>query len=382
MIICLTVNLFGLACNFTGLQIVGRASFVLSILIICPFIVFIGFASKFLTPDRVFADYPADLGSPNFAILLSVVVWQFSGFDTVSALSGETANPRRSFPIAMLITVLIVTVVYLLPGIAAVSVQPDITQFQSGTFSSVSKLLPYCESGWLSVWISIAGVCSALSLLNVALSCTGRETYASALVGAFPFGSALGRLDTFRGGDPLPLRGIVLMSILTVPFSLFDFALLISWNGPLTVLAQCMQIATFVAIRRGSIAGPKKQEMQDALIPEQTIDQGMLPERADEVIVIEENVAEREELLGEEELENKFTIPGGWFGAGLVCFALAGISLTLLVFSGWGALGGACMLVAGMYCLKGMELLWDRIAGCWRVRDDPVQIEQVPVLVA
>jgi amino acid transporter len=332
--ICLVANAYALVCNITGLDVVGWASLILSVVILSPFVLFVIFAAKFMSPSRVFAGFPSDLGSPDFGQLLSVIVWQFSGFDTVAAVSAETANPRRTFPIAMLLTVLIVTLVYLLPSIAAVSVEPDISQFESGFFSTVVNSLPYCASGWLSIWISVAGAFSSLSLLNVALSCTGREVYASARIGAFPLANFLGKLDSNCKNDALPIRGVVFMSLLTVPFTFFGFSWLVAWTGVLTIAAQLVQCAVFCALRVPS----HMAKMARRLGPEDS------SANIDFVLVSEEN------------LEKKFVIPGGWPVAIVTCVAISAVSIALLVFSGWVATLGAVALVVGMFVIKGIEV--------------------------
>jgi hypothetical protein len=57
-----------------------------------PFLIFAGFAAKFMTPSRAFAPYPGEEG-PDYGLLISTMVWQFSGFDSVAAFSNEANNP-------------------------------------------------------------------------------------------------------------------------------------------------------------------------------------------------------------------------------------------------------------------------------------------------
>lgn len=140
-----------------------------------------------MTTSKVFAEKPPKYGPIDWSLLLSTLIWQYSGFDTVAALSEETKDPKRTFPIALSITIVLVTLVYLLPTISGVSVETDLNRWASCAFSEISKKLPHCQNGWLAYWISVAGLLSAISLLNIAISCTSRETYAAALIGSLPF---------------------------------------------------------------------------------------------------------------------------------------------------------------------------------------------------
>ncbi|OHT00367.1 putative polyamine transporter [Tritrichomonas foetus] len=249
LLVVILSNLYAVVCNLFGVETVGIASVIISIIILTPFLLFFIFGVEFMTPDRVFALYPAELGSPNLSLLLSTIIWQFSGFDTVAALSEETQNPQRTFPLAMLITVLLVTLSYLLPTVSGVAIEPDLTKWSSGAFSGISRKLPHCGNGWLSFWISLAGVFSSLSLLNVALSCTGRELYACGVINAFPFSKYFAKLQPNFKKEQAPIISIVFMSVLTIPFSLFDFSMLVEWTGLLTVIAQVIQIAVYIVSR-------------------------------------------------------------------------------------------------------------------------------------
>lgn len=338
-IVVLLSNAFSVICNLAGIEAVGWSSVALAIIILAPFVLFFSFSVKFMTPDLVFARYPPELGSPDLANLLSTVIWQFSGFDTVAALSEETANPRRTFPLAMLLTVILVTIVYLLPTIAGVCAEPDLTQWMSGSFSSVARKLPYCSNGWLSFWISLAGAFSSLSLLNVALTCTGRELYAGGKIGAFPFSSFVGKMQKNFKKEPLPVRGILIMSFLTIPLSFLNFDQLIEWTGLLTVIAQFIQIAIFIACRIPSCMENYRKT---------------LAKSNDDNIVSLYGDSESEQSIPN--LEDKFIICGGWPGAICNVVPLVAVSVFMCVCSGWISLLVCVALVAIMFGLKGIEM--------------------------
>ena len=242
-------NAIILAINISGLKTVGAVSFVLSIIIIVPFILFFCFGTPQMTPSKVFADKPKKYGSVQWPLLISILIWQYSGFDTVTALSEETKDPKRTYPIAFSITILITILVYILPTVSGISIETDLERWKSGDFSEISKKLPYCSNGWLGYWINVAGIFSALSMLNIAISCTGRETFAGALLDAFPFSNYLSRLSNNMKHEPLPIISLVFMSVITIPFTLFDFSMLVEWSGLLTVIQQLIQVASFIALR-------------------------------------------------------------------------------------------------------------------------------------
>jgi amino acid transporter len=337
---------FAITCNVFGLEAVGWASFALGFLILSPFVLFVAFAARLMTPSRVFAPFPAEAGEPDLALLISTVIWQFSGFDTVAAVSAEVANPRRTFPLAMFMTVILVTIVYLLPTVAGFSVEPDVNAWESGAFASAARKLPYCSSGWLTFWLSLSGSAASLSLLNVALSCTGRELYAGAAFDAFPFSKLIAVVQPNCRGDPMPIRGILVMAALTLPFALMGFGWLVEWSGYLGVIAQVIQGIIFLLLRCECYARRFTKSP---------------PKRIDDTssgtayaVAVEQ--PEPEIVIAQALDDDKFVIGGGWPVAILVVTALFVSAGILCVVSGWQSLVVSVALVIGMFALKGIEL--------------------------
>ena len=96
--------------------------------------------------------------------------------------------------------------------------EPDLTKWSTGSFSYNSQKLPHCGNGWLGIWISISGAFSSLSAFDVILSCTGRELYACAQLNTVPFSDFLSKMTLNSRNNYLPMRGIITMSFLTIPF--------------------------------------------------------------------------------------------------------------------------------------------------------------------
>ena len=355
-IVILLANAFVVIINVAGLQTVGVVSFILFLILIMPFFFFFCFGASEIDGSRVFADKAPEYGEADWSLMLSTLIWQYCGFDTIAALAEETKNPKRTFPIALCITVLLVTLVYLLPTVVGVSVEPDLTLWETDAFSDVAWELPYCGSGWLSYWISVAGVISGLQLLNIAISCTGRETYAGAILDAFPFAYYLGKLHKNMKGEPLPIISLVLMSVLTIPFAYFDFTFLVEWSGFLTVLQQLIQVASYIACKFPRCI--RKMKRERALIYARverielsSIDAATQLSKADQESLEDDNRIEEEE-----DLSNKFVVPWGWWGVALTCIPICAISIFLIYTEGWQSIVISVACVIALFILKGIEI--------------------------
>jgi basic amino acid/polyamine antiporter, APA family len=106
---------------FTGLKLLGI------LMLIC---LGLFFASGVLNPLpevanqlKDFTKAPVSLSSA-FALALIGVLWSYGGWQHASYLAGETANPQKTVPRAMIIGASVVTVVYILVNIAYLRLLP------------------------------------------------------------------------------------------------------------------------------------------------------------------------------------------------------------------------------------------------------------------
>jgi hypothetical protein len=121
--------------------------------------------------------------------------------------------------------------------------------------------------------------------------------------------------------------------MLTLPFSLFDFSLLVEWSSLLMVLGQFIQIAIFIVCRLECLRSrwaPKREESSS--MPSYTV---MAPVKD-----------------GELEAEEKFIIGGGWAGVWIVVVPLFLVSALMCVLQGWESLVISALLVLAMYVLR------------------------------
>jgi amino acid transporter len=287
------------------------------------------------------------------------MIWQYTGFDDVSALAEEVNNPKRTFPIALLLAILVMTAVYLLPTIAGVAAVPDLTRWESGSFSAVAYDLPYCENGWLSFWISLAGGASALSLLNAALSCNARELCASATMEGYPFWDWLSKMDANFKGDACPIRAMMVWAVLTLPFSLFDFTLLVEMSSLLVVFGQFIQIVIFIFPRFECLRGRSAKNAEASSMAPYTampIEEDKKEEKEkDTAPGGEEDKEDGDEGGKEVEVREKFVVGGGWYGVVLVTVPVFVVSILMAVVEGWLSLVLCIAMVAGMYLLSAID---------------------------
>ncbi len=110
--------------NILGIKKAIQAINVLTFLKLIPIFLLILLGFQYLTPEQLLPpDFPKfdDAG----AVIL-LIFFAFTGFESVLASAGETKNPRRNIPRALLIVFIVVTVIYFLLQLAYVTVAPPI----------------------------------------------------------------------------------------------------------------------------------------------------------------------------------------------------------------------------------------------------------------
>ena len=108
-------------------------------------------------------------------LVLSIVVFNFSGWDCASTYAAEVDEPQRNYPKAIAIALVIMVLSYLLPVIAGVSLttDPKIWSDAAG-WPAVAELI---GGHWLGNLLAAAGLVSMWGLFNAQLLYASRLPY-------------------------------------------------------------------------------------------------------------------------------------------------------------------------------------------------------------
>jgi amino acid transporter len=172
------------ALNIFGARPVGNTSIVLMGVITAPFaaLVIAGF------PRLVHWSMPAPslhggdlLGAIGGG--LTVVIWNFSGWENLSMVAGEIENPRRNYARAIAIALPLVTIGYLLPLAVALAGAGSTAAWRLGYFVDVGRNLGGPTLGFA---LAAGGAISAFSIFDAAMLWVSRMPYVLAREGYLP----------------------------------------------------------------------------------------------------------------------------------------------------------------------------------------------------
>ena len=109
--------------NMLGVKNSIRTLAVFTFFKLVPLLMLVVLGLQFVSPDILFPDALPSIEDPGGTMLL--LFYAFIGFEAIVMTAGETKNPRRTIPLAMVKTVLVITVLYLLIMLVYVVVLPN-----------------------------------------------------------------------------------------------------------------------------------------------------------------------------------------------------------------------------------------------------------------
>lgn len=127
----------------------------------------------------------APMGMAGVSAAGAKVFFSYIGFDAASTAGEEAKNPRRDLPLAIIFSLVIVTVVYVAVGLAAVGAMP--WQRLGASEASLAAVLDSVVSGsWASVILSLGAVIAIASVVLTVMYGQTRILFAMARDGLVP----------------------------------------------------------------------------------------------------------------------------------------------------------------------------------------------------
>ncbi len=184
-----------------------------------------GFNSDNLTPFAPF-------GLTGITSAAGIIFFSYIGLDAVSTAGEEVKNPRRTMPLAILISLVVVTGLYILVTLVAVAAQPY-TKFE-GQKAGLSQILQdITGSTWPATVIAAGAVVSIFSVTLVVLYGQTRILFAMSRDGMLP--------EVFHKVNQRTLTPIPNTLIVAVVIALLAGLI------PIDFLAEMTSIGTLVA---------------------------------------------------------------------------------------------------------------------------------------
>lgn len=230
--------------NLRGVRLMADASNILAIGKLLPLLVFVAVGLFFLDPARFsFASVPS-YGSFSKAVLLSV--YAFTGFEMALIPGGETRDPKKNLPAALLMGMVTVVIFYVLIQVVCIGTLPELASSTRPLSDAVRRFL---GTGG-AVMITLGIVISLAGNLNVLVLAASRITFAMAERAQLPRAFA-----TVLPGPRTPVVSIVAATSIMLAFTLSGtFIYLLTLSTISRLIAYLITCAALPVLRHRATA--------------------------------------------------------------------------------------------------------------------------------
>lgn len=223
------------ASNVVGMRAVALASVLMSLFVLAPFI---------LEPLSVETFNLATWGSVapqiDWSLFLSTILWNYQGWDSLGCVAGEVQDGGRTYPIAIVIAMGLITMNYAFPVGTGVMVQPDFSQWHEGSLETIAMTI----APWLGVWVGMAAVVATLGEFNVVMACSSRALWATADYKMLP---AFLTIEWKRFGTPV--AAVIFQTMTTGVLMNFSFEFLVVLDTFFNNLTLLLEFYAFLRLK-------------------------------------------------------------------------------------------------------------------------------------
>lgn len=211
--------------NIRGAKAVGANSIVFAVLLLLPLFAMVVVGLIKVASGGGAAPHLslAPNGQSSSAVLtagLFIVMWNYYGWDTPSAVAEEIKDPQRSYVKATFVALMLIAVTYLLVVFVGLCFQPNADQWSDDSLPTIGGLV---GGPWLGLAVFIAAIVSQIGLFNACLMSYSRMPFVLANDGYMP--EALTRTHKVYG---TPAVAIILSAVIYSLLSYQEFSFLIS----------------------------------------------------------------------------------------------------------------------------------------------------------
>jgi amino acid transporter len=195
--------------NIIGIRQGMMAIFALTVLKLLPLLLLVFLGISQTNPDIFSGGDIPPLDSLGETML--IVFYAFVGFESAAIPAGEARNPKRDIPIALVRTILAITVFYFLIQVVTISVAPDIASSKT-PLAEVARLLMGAAGAAI---LTLGAVFSIGGNITSSMLSAPRMVYAMGQLGSLPawFGNIHPRFHT-------PANAILFYAVFSIALAL------------------------------------------------------------------------------------------------------------------------------------------------------------------
>ncbi|OLE67390.1 MAG: hypothetical protein AUG09_02725 [Acidobacteria bacterium 13_1_20CM_2_68_7] len=153
--------------NVRGIELVGWSTLLFNIFLLCPFAVMCVLGAFHWNHNPFAPVTPPGKGLfKALGVGMLFMMWNYSGYESLSTAAEEVEDPRRNYIRAILLAIAITIPTYFVPLLVGLAVAPDWSTLSAGSFTDLGQII---GGRTLALWIAAAGIVSNVALSNTNL---------------------------------------------------------------------------------------------------------------------------------------------------------------------------------------------------------------------
>jgi amino acid transporter len=228
--------------NAIGIRLVGWTSLLWTLCLAAPFVALVGLGLPHLVHWQLPPEIPmgqALVGRLGGA--LTVIIWNFSGWENLSVVAAEIENPRRDYLRAVAIAVPAVALGYLLPLAVCLQGAGDTSGWHAGSFAEQGVRI---GGPWLGAAIGIGGALSSFAIFEAAMLWVSRLPFVLARENYLP-----ATLSTIWVSRDVPGRSLLVSSAIFTLLIPLGFITLVAFDVFFYMAALMLEMAALIRLR-------------------------------------------------------------------------------------------------------------------------------------
>jgi len=167
--------------NIAGVRVVATTSMWLFAALSAPFVV-ICLSAPF-RHGALAAAGPASGSTVDIVGGILIAMWNYMGWDNASTIAAEVERPQRTYPRAMQLAVVVVSLTYIVPAGAVAITGLPAAAWETGSWADIAAML---GGEWLRWGLVLGGLFSAFGMFNALVMSYSRLPLAMAQDGMLP----------------------------------------------------------------------------------------------------------------------------------------------------------------------------------------------------
>jgi amino acid transporter len=234
--LCVVVSL-----NLAGIEVVSLSSAAFATFVMAPFVAQLFMVD--LEPSGWMQSSPAIEWAPFLAALL----WSIQGFDSLGCVAGEVRNASRTYPTAVTVAAVLITINYLVPILVGTSVEPNYTLWGSDEDGKSVDLAVIGSriAPWMGVWVLLSATVANLSEFSAIITTASRALQHTAELGMAPSFLRVAH----RNKDTTPVVAILTQAAVAACLMWFDFSELVVFDTFFNNVSLLLEVVAFLVMK-------------------------------------------------------------------------------------------------------------------------------------